>query len=67
MVGIMSDLYAYITNVFPIEKIISYKETLKRLLAQTTECSYFIIEYQKVTQFSLCLALLYYYLNTNIM
>ena len=30
---------------------ISYNETLKRLLAQTSECSYFIGNYRKVTQF----------------
>ena len=65
MVDIMGDLYAYVADAYPIEKITSYKETLRRLLAQTTECSYFIGEYRKVTQFGTCLPLLAYYLNTN--
>ena len=67
MVGIMGDLYAYVADAYPIEKIIFYKETLKKILAQTTECSYFIGEYRKVTQFRTCLPLLAYYLNTNMM
>ena len=65
MVGIMGDLYAYVADAYPIEKIIFYKETLRRLLAQTTECSYFIGEYRKVTQFGTCLAILAYCSNTN--
>ena len=52
MVGIMGDLHAYVADAYSIEKIASYKSTLRTLLAQTTECSYFISDYQKVTQFS---------------
>ena len=66
MVDIMGDLYAYVADAYPVEKISSYKETLKRLLAQTTECSYFIGEYRKVTQFGMCLPMLAYYLKTMI-
>ena len=65
MVGIVGDLYAYVADAYPIEKIISYKETLRRLLAQTTECSYFVGEYRTVTHCGMCLALLAYYSNTN--
>ena len=66
MVDVMGDLYAYVADAYPIEKIISYKETLRKLLAQTTECSYFIGEYRKVTQFGTrLLLLLAYYLNIN--
>ena len=54
MVGIMGDLHAYVADTYSIEKIASYKSTLRTLLAQTTECSYFISDYRKVTQFGTC-------------
>ena len=47
----MRDVYVYVADAYSMEKIDTYKETLRRLLAQTTECSYFIGDYQKVTQF----------------
>ena len=55
MVGIMGDLHAYIAYTYSIEKITFYKDTLKKVLVQTTECSYFIGDYRKVTQFGRCL------------
>ena len=58
MVGIMGDLHAYIADAYPIEKIASYKDTLRKVLVQTTECSYFIGDYRKITQFGRCLPLL---------
>ena len=58
MVGIMSDLHAYIADTYSIEKITFYKGTLRKVLVQTTECSYFIGDYRKVTQFGRCLLLL---------
>ena len=58
MVGIMCDLYAYIADTCSFEKIASYKDTLRTVLVQTTECSYFIGDYRKVTQFGRCLGLL---------
>ena len=57
IVGIMGDLHAYIANTYSIEKIASYKDTLKKVLDQTTECLYFIGDYWKVTQFGRCLPL----------
>ena len=54
MVGIMGDLHAYVADTYSIEKIASYKSTLRTLLVQTTECSYFIGDYRKVTQFGTC-------------
>ena len=57
MVGIMGDLHAYIADMYSIEKIAFYKDTLRKVLIQTTECSYFIGDYRKVTQFSRCLLL----------
>ena len=54
MVGIMGDLHAYIADTYSIDKITSYKDTLRRVLVQTTECSYFIGDYRKVTQFGRC-------------
>ena len=54
MVGIMGDLHSYVADTYSIEKIASYKSTLRTLLVQTTECSYFIGDYRKVTQFSTC-------------
>ena len=51
MVGIMGDLHGYIADTYPIEKITFYKDTLRKVLVQTTECSYFIGDYRKVTQF----------------
>ena len=58
MVGIMGDLHAYIADTYTIEKITSYKDTLRKVLVQTTECSYFIGDYRKVTQFGRCFPLL---------
>ena len=58
MVGIMGDLHAYIADTYPIEKITFYKDTLRKVLVQTTECSYFIGDYRKVTQFGRCPPLL---------
>ena len=66
IVEIMDDLYLYVADSYPIEKITSYKETLNRLLAQTTECSYFIGNYRKVTQFGTFLSSLAYYLSINL-
>ena len=54
MVGSMGDLHAYVADTYSIEKIASCKSTLRTLLAQTTECLYFIGDYRKVTQFSTC-------------
>ena len=58
MVITMGDLHAYIADTCSIEKIASYKETLKTVLVQTTECSYFIGDYRKVTQFGRSLFLI---------
>ena len=58
MVGIMGDLHAYIADTYSIEKITFYKGTLRKVLVQTTECSYFIGDYRKVTQFGRCLPFL---------
>ena len=58
MVGIMGDLHAYIADTYSIEKIASYKDTLRKVLVQTTECSYFIGDYRKITQFGRCPPLL---------
>ena len=58
MVGIMGDLHAYIADTFSIEKIAFYKDTLRKVLVQTTECSYFIGDYRKITQFGRCPPLL---------
>ena len=58
MVGIMGDLHAYIADSCSIEKIASYKVTLRKVLVQTTECSYFIGDYRKITDFGTCLLLL---------
>ena len=55
MVGIMADLHAYVADTYSIEKIASYKSTLRTLLVQTTECSYFIGDYRKVADFGTCL------------
>ena len=54
MVGIMGGLHAYIADTYSIEKIASYKGTLRKVLVQTTECSYFIGDYRKVTDFGMC-------------
>ena len=54
----MGDLHAYIADACSIEKIIFYKDTLRKVLVQTTECSYFIGDYRKVTEFGRCLPLL---------
>ena len=54
----MGDLHAYIADTCSIEKIASYKDTLRTVLIQTTECSYFIGDYRKITQFGRCLPLL---------
>ena len=54
----MGDLHAYIADTCPVEKIASYKDTLRAVLVQTSECSYFIGDYRKVTQFGRCLPLL---------
>ena len=48
MVDVMGDLHAYIADSCSFQKIASYKGTLKRVLLQTTECSYFIGDYRKV-------------------
>ena len=66
MVEIIDDLYLYVADTFSIEKIASYQETIKKLLKQTTECSYFIGDSQKVTQFGTSLPMLVDYFNTNI-
>ena len=58
MVVIMGDLHAYIADTYSIEKTTFYKDTLRKALVQTTECSYFIGDYRKVTQFGRCLPLL---------
>ena len=58
MVGIMGHLHAYIADTYSIEKITFYKDILKKVLVQTTECSYFIGDYRRVTQFGRCLPLL---------
>ena len=58
MVAIMGELHAYIADGCSIEKIASYKDTMRTVLVQTTECSYFIGDYRKVTQFGRCLPLL---------
>jgi len=58
MVGIMGDLHAYIADTYSIVKIAFYKDSLRRVLVQTTECSYFIGDYRRVTQFGRCLPLL---------
>ena len=54
----MGGLHAYIADTCSIEKVASYKDTLRTVLVQTTECSYFIGDYRKVTQFGRCLPLL---------
>ena len=54
----MGDLHAYIADTYSIEKFASYKDTLRTVLVQTTECSYFIGDYRRVTQFGRCLPLL---------
>ena len=55
LVGVMGDLHAYIADSCSIEKIASYKDTLRTVLVQTTECSYFIGDYRKVADFGTCL------------
>ena len=58
MVGTMGELHAYIADTCSIEKIASYKDTVRTVLVQTTECSYFIGDYRKVTQLGRCLPFL---------
>ncbi|PPQ72263.1 hypothetical protein CVT25_000213, partial [Psilocybe cyanescens] len=50
--GIMNDLYTYVIDACAVRKIISFEKTLQRLLTQTAECAYFIIDYQRISAFS---------------
>ena len=49
----MKDIYLYVADAYPMEKIDIYKDTVGRLLAQTTECSYFIGDYRRIMQFGM--------------
>ncbi len=51
LANVMQDLYQYVLELSSIQKISSYKKTLERLLTQTSECAYFIADYQRVALF----------------
>ena len=51
LVGTMANLYSFLQDAHPMEKINSHKATVERLVRQTTECAYFIAEYSKTEVF----------------
>jgi hypothetical protein len=51
LVGTMANMYGFLQDANPLEKIRSYEKTVERLVRQTAECSYFIAEYSKTNSF----------------
>jgi hypothetical protein len=51
LVGTMANLYDFLQDVHPLEKVRSYRKTVERLVRQTAECAYFIAEYCKMDVF----------------
>jgi hypothetical protein len=51
LVGTMANMYGFLQDANPLEKIRSYEKTVERLVRQTAECSYFIAEYSKTSSF----------------
>jgi hypothetical protein len=51
LVGAMADLYDFLQDAKPMEKIKSHRKTVERLVQQTAECAYFIAEYSKTEAF----------------
>ncbi|KDR65791.1 hypothetical protein GALMADRAFT_162374 [Galerina marginata CBS 339.88] len=47
LIAIMTDLYQFFLDADPMQKILTFRKTVDRLLSQTTECSYFIADYLK--------------------
>ncbi|PPQ93771.1 hypothetical protein CVT25_008150 [Psilocybe cyanescens] len=48
----MCDLYDYVLDACSVQKIASFEKALKQLLAQTTECAYFIGDYRSISIFA---------------
>ena len=51
LVQTMTNLYDFIQDTNPLEKIRSYQRTVERLVQQTKECAYFIADYSKTSFF----------------
>jgi len=51
LIQIVGDLYIYLLDGVSIQKILTYKTTLERVLSQTSECAYFIGNYQELKPF----------------
>ncbi|KAG6374155.1 hypothetical protein JVT61DRAFT_4803 [Boletus reticuloceps] len=47
LAGVMSDVFTFVEDVEPLERIEAHVKTITLLLQQVTECGYFIIEYPK--------------------
>jgi hypothetical protein len=53
LVGMMDDIYAFITAADSLKKIESHKVILARMAQQTVECGYFITSYAQDRNFGM--------------
>ena len=51
LLGTMGDVFAFVENAEPLEKIKAHVKTVTLLIQQVTECGYFIAEYTKQKEF----------------
>ena len=65
LVSTMADMYAFMHEAQPVEKIESHKKILAVVAKQTTECAYFIQEYARIKGFGrfIAIANAFTYLN----
>jgi len=53
LVGTMANLYDFLQDANPLDKIRSYEKTVERLVRQTAEYAYFIAEYSNISAFGM--------------
>ena len=61
LINTISDMYAFMREAKPVEKIKSHAKVLAAIVKQTTECAYFIQEYAETKRFSMSLCQLWAY------
>ena len=53
LINTISDMYAFVREAKPVEKIKSHAKIFAAIVKQTTECAYFIQEYAETKSFSM--------------